>query len=105
MVRAARDLGRAFVGRAEERMWRVNEHITELGISLAAALLLIGIAAYVIGKVRKRFREERPSVLDLLSKFREVHSQGGLSDAEYRTIKTRLADRALGELKDKDQTG
>ena len=105
MVRVARELGRAFVGRAEERMWRVYEHITELAIFLAAALLLIGIAAYVIGKVRKRLREEQPSVLDLLSKFREVHSQGGLSDAEYRTIKTRLADRALGELKDKDETG
>ncbi len=86
-------------------MWRVYDHITELGISLAAALLLLGIAAYVIGKVRKRFREKEPSVLDLLSKFRDVHAQGGLSDAEYRTIKTRLANRALGELKDKDETG
>ena len=105
MVRVARELGRALVGRAQERMWRANVHITELAIWSAAALLLIAIAAYVIGRVRKRLREEQPSVLDLLSKFREVHSQGGLSDAEYRTIKTRLADRALGELKDKDETG
>ena len=86
-------------------MWAVNHHITELAIWLAAMLLLIGIAGYVIGKVRKRTRQEQPSVLELLSKFRDVHSQGGLSDAEYRTIKTRLANRALGELKDKDETG
>jgi len=86
-------------------MWTVNRHITELGIWLAALLIFVGVAAYVIGKVRKRLRKEQPSVLELLSKFREVHSQGGLSDAEYRTIKTRLADRALGELKDKDETG
>jgi hypothetical protein len=86
-------------------MWAVNDHITELAIWLAAMLLLMGIAAYVIGKVRKRARQEQPSVLELLSKFRDVHSQGGLSDAEYRTIKTRLANRALGELKDKDETG
>ncbi len=86
-------------------MWATNEHITELAIWLAGMLLLVGIAAYVIGKVRKGARQDRPSPLELLSKFRDVHAQGGLSDAEYRTIKTRLANRALGELKDKDETG
>jgi uncharacterized membrane protein len=86
-------------------MWSVRDPITDLAIGLAALILLVAIAAYVIGKVRKRMRQEQPSVLELLSKFREVHSQGGLSDAEYRTIKTRLANRALGELKDKDETG
>jgi hypothetical protein len=105
MVPVAREFVRAFVGRAVAPMWAVNRHITELVIWLGAMLLLVSIGAYVIGKVRKRCREEQPSVLELLSKFREVHSQGGLSDAEYRTIKTRLADRALGELKDKDETG
>jgi len=86
-------------------MWPVRDPITDLAIGLAALILLVAVAAYVIGKVRKRMRQEQPSALELLSKFREVHSQGGLSDAEYRTIKTRLANRALGELKDKDETG
>jgi hypothetical protein len=93
------------IGSVEEPMWALSHHITELAIGLAGMLVLVSIAAYVIGKVRTRVREEQPTVLELLSKFRDVHSQGGLSDAEYRTIKTRLADRAIGELKDKDETG
>ncbi len=30
---------------------------------------------------------------ELLSKFRELHSRGTLSDAEYRTIRTKLASQ------------
>jgi hypothetical protein len=86
-------------------MWAVRDPIVDLAIGMVGLILFVAIAAYVIGKVRKRARHEQSSVLELLSKFRDVHSQGGLSDAEYRTIKTRLANRALGELKDKDQTG
>jgi hypothetical protein len=86
-------------------MWVVRDQLVDLAIGMVGLIVLVAIAAYVIGKVRKRARQEQPTVLELLSKFRDVHSQGGLSDAEYRTIKTRLANRALGELKDKDQTG
>jgi hypothetical protein len=89
----------------DEPMWAMNDHINELAIWLAAMVLFVGVAAYVIGKLRKRMRQDQPSPLELLSKFRDVHAQGGLSDAEYRTIKTRLANRALGELKGKDETG
>ena len=28
---------------------------------------------------------------DMLTKFRDLHASGGLSDSEYRTIKTKLA--------------
>jgi hypothetical protein len=85
---------------------RVNwASIIELAIWLGILVLLVAVLAFVIGKVRGKVREERASTLDLLAKFRDVHLQGGLSDAEFRTIKTRLANRAMGELKDKDETG
>ena len=44
----------------------------------------------------------RPS--ELLTKFRELHGRGSLSDDEYRTIKTKLARQLDAELNDNDQT-
>ena len=42
----------------------------------------------------------RPS--ELLTKFRELHGRGTLSDDEYRTIKTTLARQLDAELKDNE---
>ena len=44
----------------------------------------------------------RPS--ELLTKFRERHGRGTLSDDEYRTIKTKLARQVEAELRDNKQT-
>ena len=41
---------------------------------------------------------------ELLSKFREMHSRGTLSDAEYRTIKTKLAAQIQAQAR-LDRTG
>ena len=41
----------------------------------------------------------------MLTKFRDLHSKGELSDEEFRTIKTKLADQLRAELKDTDETG
>jgi hypothetical protein len=40
----------------------------------------------------------------LLTKFRELHGRGTLSDDEYRTIKTKLARQLDAELKENDKT-
>jgi hypothetical protein len=86
-------------------MWVLRDSIVELAVWLAVLIALVAVAAYVFGKVRSGVREGRATTLELLSKFRDVHLQGGLSEAEFRTIKTRLADRAVGESKPKDETG
>ncbi len=39
-----------------------------------------------------------PGASELMSNFRELHSQGGLSDEEYRTIKAMLAQQVENEL-------
>lgn len=69
---------------------------------LAAAVV---VAVYVIRKVRAESVQQEPTANELMSKFREVHSQGGLSDAEFRTIKTNLAAKLQDELRDNGQTG
>ncbi len=83
-------------------MWRVQDPVADLALSLLILVLLTIVAVFVIVRVRRSAKEEDRSEIELLSKFRDVHAQGGLSDAEFRTIKTRLADRVVEDLKDKE---
>jgi hypothetical protein len=66
---------------------------------LAALGVLVALGVYVIGKVRQDLTQDAPGASELLSKFRDLHSQGGLSDKEYRTIKAMLAEPLKQELK------
>lgn len=72
-------------------------------LALCAILVVVGI--YVVAKVRQTFSEREPATHDLLANFRELHSQGELSDEEYRTIKATLAARLQREIKGKDEEG
>lgn len=80
--------------------------------SFAPALLLAtAIAALVIVVVTlaRRLRgdagDDRPRSDQMLTKFRELHARGGLSDEEFRTIKTTLARQFQDELRDDEETG
>ena len=66
------------------------------------ALLALGVAT--VRRFRGGAAEDRPDPNELLTKFRELHSRGGLSDEEYRTIKTKLAADVESELNDTEQT-
>jgi uncharacterized membrane protein len=71
---------------------------------LAVLAILVAVAAYVITKVRSQPIQNERSASELLSKFRESHCRGELSDAEFRTIRTTLAAQVQEELRDDDQT-
>lgn len=72
-------------------------------IAILAILVVTGV--YVVGKIRAGSIQQEPVAGEMLAKFRELHSQGVLSDAEFRTIKTTLAVEVQRELKGKDETG
>jgi uncharacterized membrane protein len=72
---------------------------------LAVLAILVAIAYYVIGKIRAESVQQEPGASELLSKFRDLHSQGDLEEAEFRTIRTTLAARLQDELKDDEETG
>ena len=72
---------------------------------LAVCAALVVVAVYVVLKVRQTFSESEPRTHDLITNFRELHSQGELSDEEYRTIKATLAERLQREIKDKGGEG
>ncbi len=68
-----------------------------------AVLTLAGVAYWVIKKIQAKSAQQEPVGNELMAKFREMHSRGELSDAEFRTIKTTLAVRIEEELKDNGQ--
>ena len=71
----------------------------------AVLATLVAIAVRVIGKIRAKTLQHEPTASDLMSKFRELHSRGELSDEEFRTIKTILSTQLKGELSDNGETG
>ncbi len=77
---------------------------------LWATLLAVftAVAVYLVGKFRGEAlqdEQQERTANELLEKFRELHCRGGLSDAEFRTIKTKLAGRVQEELKDNGEKG
>jgi uncharacterized membrane protein len=71
---------------------------------IAVALTVSAFAIAVLRKWRGGAYDAQPGPSELLTKFRELHVRGSLSDDEYRTIKTKLAAQVDTELKDNDKT-
>jgi uncharacterized membrane protein len=84
--------------------WFSNPFV-EAMVWCAALALLIALAVYAVGRFRGGAEEERLGASELLSNFREVHSEGGLSDEEFRTIKTLLSEKLQRELRNSGEKG
>ena len=70
----------------------------------AAIFALLALAVVAMKSLRGGSADDRPDPHELLAKFRELHDRGGLSDDEYRTIKTKLATQVEQELSGSDET-
>ena len=70
---------------------------------LAITAISVAVGVYVIGRVRASLGDQEVPASDLLTKFEDLHSQGELSDEEYRTIKAMLAARLERELNGTDK--
>ena len=79
--------------------------IRQLVLGVAALAILVAIGIYLAGKIRAKAVQKEPPSSELLTKFREMHSRGVLSDEEFRTIKTTLTERLQTELRGNDETG
>lgn len=89
-----------------ELLWQrlLDADVEWLVVWLAVLAALVAVAWYVVLRVRGQSAQQERSADGLLSKLRELHGRGELSDAEYRTIKTTLASQLQDELKGDDQT-
>ena len=86
-------------------MYDVYETLAQAALLLAAIFVVTALGIAVARSYRGGAAEDRADSNDMMSKFRELHSEGGLSDEEYRTIKTKLAKELRAELKDNSSTG
>jgi hypothetical protein len=79
--------------------------LLEAALWIASILVLFALAILFLRKWRGGAADDQRDPTELLTKFRELHGRGGLSDDEYRTIKTKLAAQLDTELNDtKDST-
>ena len=78
--------------------------LLQASLWFAAIFALMALAIVALRKWRGGAADDRQDPSELLTKFRELHSRGGLSDDEYRTIKTKLATRLQTELNGNEKT-
>ncbi len=79
-----------------------EDSTVQLVIWLSALAALVAVAVYVIMRIRTEPVQSEPVASEMLSKFRELRGQGDLSEEEFRTIKTTLAEQLQDELKDNE---
>ena len=83
----------------------LTSDIAVLVYLFALVLSVIAVGWWVVLKFRD-FDDDAPvGTSELMTTFRDLHDEGGLSDGEYRTIKSKLAQRMQAELKDTEETG
>ena len=81
------------------------EFLARVLIFLAAVIGVLAIGIALARRYRDDADEDGLKATDMLTKFQDLHSQGELSDEEFRTIKTKLADNVQDELRDTGETG
>jgi uncharacterized membrane protein len=77
----------------------------ELVFWIALLALLTSAAVFLVMRIRANTVQQEPAESEMMSKFRELHSKGELTDAEYRTIKTTLVAKLQEQIKDNGNTG
>lgn len=80
------------------------EAVLRAALMFAAMFVITAIVYAVARKYRGRKDKNIEETSDLMSKFRDLHSEGGLSDEEFRNIKTKLAIELKSELNSNTST-
>ena len=77
--------------------------LSQAALWFAVIFALSALVIVALRKWRGDSYDAQPTPSELLTKFRELHDRGGLSDGEYRTIKTKLASQLDTKLNDNDK--
>jgi hypothetical protein len=81
------------------------EGLTHALVLFAAIFALTAIGVAVARRFRDRSAQASLDPNELMSNFRDLYEQGGLSDEEFRTIKAKLAAELKAELNDNSKAG
>ena len=76
--------------------------LAQAALWFAVIFALSALAVVALRKWRGSANDTQLNPSELLTKFRELHGRGSLSDDEYRTIKTTLARQLDAELKENE---
>ena len=82
-----------------------TQTLIQAGLLFAAIAGLAALGIWIMARFRGGAGSDQPAASELLSKFRDLHERGELSDKEFRNIKTLLAEKLQQELKDNAEKG
>ena len=87
-------------------MGRLPVSTTAEALALFALVLLLGaFIIWLVSRYRGDEGDDRQSTSGMLTKFRDLHGEGVLSDEEFRTIKTKLSAQLQQEQRDGEEPG
>lgn len=86
-------------------MSQTLESLAEAAVLFAVIFVVTAIGFALARRYRDRDANDISESSTMMSKFRDLHSEGGLSDEEFRTIKTKLAGELKAELNSNDDNG
>ncbi|MAZ94747.1 MAG: hypothetical protein CMJ73_01740 [Planctomycetaceae bacterium] len=79
-------------------MWDfMTRPVTQVVLWMAALLILMAIAYYVLGRYRDRIDDDVRGPNEWLDNFREMHAEGDISEREFRKVKTVLDEKVQQE--------
>jgi len=81
------------------------DSLVQAALLFAAIFGLTAVVLAVARRYRGRAAQDKLSPHEMMSNFRELYDRGGLSDEEFRTIKSKLATELKAELKDNSGAG
>jgi uncharacterized membrane protein len=70
----------------------------------AAILAILSVVGYYVVRRFRDESEDNETSSEMLTKFQDSRVRGELNEAEFRTIKTILAERMQAELKQEDDS-
>ncbi len=80
-------------------MAQAFEQLSQAGLLFAAIFVITALGIAVVRRYRGDAADDRQYGSEMISNFNELHSEGGLSDEEFRTIKTKLASELSSGVK------
>lgn len=74
------------------------QSLTQAALLFAAVFVLTAIGIVIVRKFRDTDSDDTAESSEMMTRFRDLHEQGGLSDEEFRNIKGKLATKLRADL-------
>jgi hypothetical protein len=86
-------------------MSEVYQSLIRAALLFAAIFALTAVVLAIARTLRGRRNNDAQDANDMMTNFRTVYDRGGLSEEEFRTIKSKLASELKNEAKDNASAG